>query len=254
MTYLAPKKLPITSLSLYKGECTKTNWTMLYQVNQSDPQVGLSPNIELAVTTSGNVVINLRHGSGIQGDPDTIMAVYTLCSLSYAKGKWIDYLWNFKITRETDGWVKCYRKLATEDTYTLEINYSGQTGFEDCSTDYVTIKGGLYRGAQNSIMYLYQDEIRYGQTASNVKIPGSYLSEASTFYRLLNRWSEYALTAPNTSSGPQWYNRRITQAGGVNSGSLFLSFRLHQHRLIKNIILKNFCANLCCKNRFACKV
>jgi hypothetical protein len=71
---------------------TPTNWTVLYQANQSDPQVGPSPNIELAVTTSGDVVINLRHGSGIQGDPNTIMTVYTLCSLSYAKGKWIDYL------------------------------------------------------------------------------------------------------------------------------------------------------------------
>jgi hypothetical protein len=49
-------------------------------------------------------------------------------------------------------------------------------------------------------MNLYQDEIRCGQTADDVKIPGSYLSEESTSYGLLNRWSGYALTVDGGST------------------------------------------------------
>jgi hypothetical protein len=52
----------------------------------------------------------------------------------------------------------------------------------------------------------------------------------------------------------QWYNRDITQAGGVNSGSLFLNLHLYQTLTDKECHFKNFCAKLCCKNWFVCKV
>lgn len=196
------------SIYLPSNFTTPQNWTVLYQVTQSDQSIGPSPNIELAITTSGYIVLNLRHGHGGQGNSGTIMTQHTLFTLSSAKGKWIDYLWNYKLSMGTDGWIKAYTKLGTDSTYTKRIHYTGQTGYWACVTDEIVIKGGLYRGAQNNTMYLYQDEVRYGQTAADVKIPGSQFP--SSGYRIVNRWSGYSLTV---SGGSTADNANIIQSG-----------------------------------------